>query len=72
MRKERAIISHIEYVISHLDSVPQSTRGWQDVLPEGFVRLGLFIASLAIYPKGDLIAASIMNEGNFDVLQIGY
>lgn len=70
VRKERAIISHIEYVISHLDSVPVTARGWQDVFAGRASEIGsIHKLDLAIYhPKGDLIAASIMDEGNNEVL----
>jgi nitrogen fixation/metabolism regulation signal transduction histidine kinase len=69
-RKENAILSHIDYVVSGQDSLPQSIQEWHEVFAGRVSEIGsIHKLDIAIYhPKGDLIAASIMQQENADVL----
>lgn len=69
-RKENAILSHIDYVVSGQDSLPQSIGEWHEVFAGRVSEIGsIHKLDIAIYhPKGNLIAASIMQLENTDVL----
>ena len=69
-RKERAIISHIEYVISGQDSVPRTYDEWSELFDERLNEIGsVHKLDLAIYhPKGERIAASVNTAENQGVL----
>lgn len=68
-RKENAILSHIEYVISGEDSLPQTIKEWQEVFAGRVSEIGsIHKLDIAIYhPRGTLIAASIMEADNMEV-----
>ena len=70
-RKERAIISHIEYVISGQDSVVGTVEGLRAVLGSRIKEIGsIHKLDIGIYhPQGELITKSILQNQNKGVLQ---
>lgn len=69
-RKENAILSHIDYVVSGQDTLPSSINEWHEVFAGRVSEIGsIHKLDIAVYhPKGDLIAASIMQLENTDIL----
>ena len=70
-RKERAIISHIEYVVSGKDSLVQTIDALKEVLGDRINEIGsIHKLDIGIYnPKGELLAKSILQSENIGVLQ---
>ena len=69
-RKERAIISHIEYVVSGHDSLVQSIEALSEALGARINEIGsIHKLDIGVYhPKGALIAKSILQNENKGVL----